>query len=724
MKNRYFFLLYLCFIIASFTYGQSPQLTFRFANPRIIRISGIDNFAYDIQVMASAGGTYLWSGQARMTFDNSTLDQDVTDDWLDVRGPLLSGTDSHSDNKYNITITTVTSTPKKAYIAWTADPASSGKNPGPADFNAITTSYQTLLTVEAPITSSTGVAGISYDTASMNNEQFYISAPHTFVHYIDPNLYNPHNFVRTYVGRIYSNTWGWSQVGNTVDAQWVDWTTAVNTSVWDTIGGTAAQIASSVTNGLAGALRIDTTAALNINAGAALTCSGATEINGPRGLVISAGSSGMGQFLDNGTITYNNGATAQAQCYLAYNQWHYYAIPVTTTQAYPYYYKYMRYVPEPTSHYKYVMAPDTTLSTSMLGYEMYAENSGPYATDNYVKPSGILNTGSKSINITNTSGSTNEGWNLIGNPYPSAIDLTSGGISWGTAYPTAYFWNPTEGNYDPYPSTSPYPTTHSPYAPPQQAFFVYCSLNTSFGVNNSARLINSTPFLKDVLPDQLILTATSSNNSYSDESIIRFVNGASTYFDPYYDAFKLYGNSDAPQLYSIGNADTIISVNSLPWIGNSQVVPMGFSCGVNGNYSILASNLQSFQSNINIYLEDLKTNTTQDLDVNPLYDFSYTTSDNANRFLIHFNSPASVINNGQLSNMQIYSFENYVYVKNLVKGTTKGTIQIYDLLGRKVFQGTLKDAELNKFTLDVNEGYYMVNVITDDNSYNQKVYLE
>jgi hypothetical protein len=177
-------------------------------------------------------------------------------------------------------------------------------------------------------------------------------------------------------------------------------------------------------------------------------------------------------------------------------------------------------------------------------------------------------------------------------------------------------------------------------------------------------------------------------------------------------------------LYSIGNADTIISVNSLPWIGNSQVVPMGFSCGVNGNYSILASNLQSFQSNINIYLEDLKTNTTQDLDVNPLYDFSYTTSDNANRFLIHFNSPASVINNGQLSNMQIYSFENYVYVKNLVKGTTKGTIQIYDLLGRKVFQGTLKDAELNKFTLDVNEGYYMVNVITDDNSYNQKVYLE
>jgi hypothetical protein len=237
-------------------------------------------------------------------------------------------------------------------------------------------------------------------------------------------------------------------------------------------------------------------------------------------------------------------------------------------------------------------------------------------------------------------------------------------------------------------------------------------------------VINSEPFLKDGIADELILTASSSSNSYGDESIIYFNSQATSYFDPAFDAFKLYGNFDAPQFYSIGNADTLLSINALKWMTNSAVVPMGFSCGDNGTYSILASNMQSFPSSITIYLKDLKTNTQQNLNDNPLYTFSYSTTDDPNRFQILFSAPASVVDNTSISNLQIYSNQDVVYVKNLVKGTTRGTIQIYDLLGRKVFQSMLKDVELNKFTLDVNEGYYMVNVVTDDNSYNQKVYLQ
>ena len=74
--------------------------------------------------------------------------------------------------------------------------------------------------------------------------------------------------------------------------------------------------------------------------------------------------------------------------------------------------------------------------------------------------------------------------------------------------------------------------------------------------------------------------------------------------------------------------------------------------------------------------------------------------------------------------MQIYSFDEYVYVRNHVKGNTKGIVQIFDLLGRKVFQENLKEMDLNKYLPGVNEGYYMVRVITGDNSYTQKVYLK
>jgi hypothetical protein len=727
MKNRYLVLLFLSFMIVSFTFGQTNQLTFRFANVRTMRYSGTDYFEFDIQVESNTSGTYIWSGQAVMTFDNTTLSTNSSS-WGLTAGTLLSGNNSRFGNhpKYPTLTANINGTApnKTVIIAWGGDPAVEGNGPNANDFNLMPTSYQTLVTVDAPITSSTGVAGMGYIQSQMNGQQFYISAPSTFTAYYNPNLYVPHNFVRTYVGRIYSNTYGWSQVGNSSNTQWVNWATAVNTSVWDTVGGAAAQISSSVTNGLANALRIDTVAALNINAGAALTCSGATEISAPHGLIISAGSTSLGQFIDNGTITYNNGATVQVQCYYVYDEWHYYTIPLTSTIALPYYYKYMKYFQEPTSHWKYVVAVDSILNTSMLGYAMWASSTGTFATSNYVMPSGVLNTGAKSITLTNTPGSTNDGWNLVGNPYPSAIDLTSSGVTWGSTFTTLYFWNPNSGgNYVTYLRGGG--GTHDQYVPPQQGFYIYSNVaSTTFGLNNTARLINSESFLKDVIPDRLLLTATSSNNGYYDESVIRFTNEATNYFDPGYDAFKLYGNFDAPQLYSIGNADTVLSVNALNWTNNSMVVPMGFSCGVNGNYSILASNMQTFPSSITIYLKDLKTNTLQNLLDNPLYNFSYATTDDPNRFQIQFTAPSSVIDNNNISNLQIYSYEDFVYVKNLVKGTTKGIIQIYDMLGRKVFNAMLQDTELNKFVVDVNEGYYMVNVITDDNSYTQKVYLK
>jgi hypothetical protein len=725
MKNRYIFLLFLSFLVASFTYGQ-PQLTFRFANPRTMRYSGTDYFEFDIQVMASTGGTYLWSGQAVLTFDNTTLSQTKTDWVLVSKGPLLAGTNtSMGDPKYSCVKDVNGTAPNMtAIVTWEGDINVEGNGPNSDDFNEITTSYQTLVTFRAKITSTTGVAGISFIQASMDPQQFYISAPNTFLNYYNPNLYDSRDFLTTYVGRVYCTTKGWSQVGNTSDAQWVHWETAVNTSVWDTTGGTAALIASTVTDGKAGALRIHQGAALNIDAGAALTCSGATEINERCGLHISAGSSSMGQFIDNGTITYNGSATAQVQCYLVHDQWHYYTIPITTTFARPYAMKFMKYYQEPTDHWKYVVALDSTLNTSMLGYAMWASSTGPYTTDNYVKPSGTLNTGTKSINLTFTSGAGNQGWNLIGNPYPSAIDLTSSGVTWGNTFTTLYFWDGAAGNYN-----KTYLKAggglHSQYVPPQQGFFIYCnSGTTTFGLDNTTRVINAEAFLKDAIPDRLILTAASSINSYYDESVIRFTPEASSSFDPYYDAFKLWGNYDAPQLYSIVTADTILNVNALKWIDNAQVVPMGFSCGLDGHYSILASNMETFQPNVSIYIEDIRDNIWQDLRANPTYNFSYSTTNNANRFRIHFSRPNDGVGNNNFAGMQIYSFEDYVYVRNLEKGTTKGEIQIYDLIGRKVFQAMLKDMELNKFLPGVNEGYYMVNVITDNNSFTRKVYLK
>jgi len=44
--------------------------------------------------------------------------------------------------------------------------------------------------------------------------------------------------------------------------------------------------------------------------------------------------------------------------------------------------------------------------------------------------------------------------------------------------------------------------------------------------------------------------------------------------------------------------------------------------------------------------------------------------------------------------------------------------------GRKIFQDKLQNNPISKYRISVNEGYYLVNVITPDNTYHQKVYLK
>ena len=74
--------------------------------------------------------------------------------------------------------------------------------------------------------------------------------------------------------------------------------------------------------------------------------------------------------------------------------------------------------------------------------------------------------------------------------------------------------------------------------------------------------------------------------------------------------------------------------------------------------------------------------------------------------------------------MQIYSYEDFVYVKNVGAANAQGDVFIYDLTGRLIFQDKLQNSLVSKYTLNVNEGYYVVKVVTPDNTYHQKIYLK
>ena len=72
----------------------------------------------------------------------------------------------------------------------------------------------------------------------------------------------------------------------------------------------------------------------------------------------------------------------------------------------------------------------------------------------------------------------------------------------------------------------------------------------------------------------------------------------------------------------------------------------------------------------------------------------------------------------------IYSYKNSIYVKDLTGKELKGKMMVYNLVGQRVAKKALTGGTLNKFGMTVEEGYYVVEVVTDDKTYHGKVYLD
>jgi hypothetical protein len=135
--------------------------------------------------------------------------------------------------------------------------------------------------------------------------------------------------------------------------------------------------------------------------------------------------------------------------------------------------------------------------------------------------------------------------------------------------------------------------------------------------------------------------------------------------------------------------------------------------------------MNSFSYVTSIFLNDIKENYWQNLMVDSIYSFTSNPSDDPNRFFIYFNYwPAGIQGSSGNSGITIYSNDDFVYIKNLGNGNIRGDVCIYDLIGRLVFRDRLQNLPLNRFRVGVQTGYYLVRVITEENTCIRKIFLK
>jgi hypothetical protein len=371
----------------------------------------------------------------------------------------------------------------------------------------------------------------------------------------------------------------------------------------------------------------------------------------------------------------------------------------------------------------------TSVATSYTANFVGVPNNGVYTpTIERGSYTGANYTGTNGAIIT----SNDDNWNLVGNPYPSAISINSfltfntnidGFVRiWthGTLPSTSIsspFYNTFGYNYSPadYLVLNGTGSNSGPglsaVIGAGQGFFVLMNPGTA---TTSTLTFNNAMRDKTYYNEQFYRNVTAKNNigDYSTadriwldlispiqttRTLIGYIDGATQERDRLYDAITDY--KDAQNFYSLVQDDPMtIQGRGLPFMASDQV-PLGIKTPQNGNYTIAIGAVEGLFSANNqaVYLEDKKLNIIHNLSIAP-YTFTEVKTIENNRFVLRYtNQTLANTNYESIQNsVAIYASNNQVKIDSTIENILE--YEIYDVLGRTLT--TKKELNANHIVIN------------------------
>ncbi len=372
---------------------------------------------------------------------------------------------------------------------------------------------------------------------------------------------------------------------------------------------------------------------------------------------------------------------------------------------------YLKYWDEPTQDWVYITSLTYPLAEG-TGYAAW--NYDNDVTVNYT--GGTVNQGPYNPTISYTPAG--DAFNLIGNPYPSAIDWDDGSWTKTNLDGTIYIWNGSQN----ITWNGSIGFIGNGIIPIGQAFAVSANAsNPAIGMTDAARGHGVDPYKEKEEVTNLI-EMFAYGNDYSDAAYVNFIEDATAGFDNAYDGYKRWGIDEAPQLFTVAD-DINLAVNVLGELTENLTIQVGYRVGVAGEYTIDVTNIESFTEPVTIFLEDLVTGEMINIAEQSSYTFAASPEDDIIRFELHFATVVGIDDQVQNSDVYIYSNANSVFVRNS-SITNNGTITVYDITGTEVLTTQLENIPLNEIGLSVKSGYYVVKVTTNNEVYSQKVFIK
>ena len=239
------------------------------------------------------------------------------------------------------------------------------------------------------------------------------------------------------------------------------------------------------------------------------------------------------------------------------------------------------------------------------------------------------------VTFTNTGTVLEDGWNLVGNPYPSTIDWDSPDWTKVNMANAIYIQNPDNQQYATYVAGA---STNggSRYIASQQSFWVYAAAaSPQLVAHEGIKSAVDQAFIKDASILSAGTTIRLQGIEHFDEVVIRDVENALTTYDFEYDAKELWGGwAVMPQLSFTPLPNEDLSVHSFDFNEQEWTVPMRAIVFETGIYHLVFENTGELDVPC-LRLEDTYTGITYEISEGLALPFElYDTTWNA-RFLLH-----------------------------------------------------------------------------------------
>lgn len=315
-----------------------------------------------------------------------------------------------------------------------------------------------------------------------------------------------------------------------------------------------------------------------------------------------------------------------------------------------------------------------------------------------------------------------DNWNLIGNPYPSALsaddflmhpnnNIIEGAVhiwthgsgigTYSDSFYDDFVFNYNQNDYITYNLSgisNPNPTFSGDIGAGQGFFVLALNDNETGNVtfNNSMRSRNhdNSDFYR-INPDGTTNRSTQdlerhriwlnllSENGQASSILVGYIEGATQEKDRLFDAFTF--ESNITRLYSlIEDERMVIQGRQLPFNIEDQV-PLGVDIVLDGNYTITISDVDGLfgsETGQDIYLEDTYLGIIHDLRTSP-YSFNIEEGSYEDRFILRYTNEALNVNQFEdNSDLTIYIENNLVKVRSEVSPIE--SIIVYNVLGQSL----------------------------------------